>query len=173
MKVQIVQILVPSVLLACLISLIVWTQLDPLSPRRLDLVSHGVYTDSFLLHGAQASTDAALPWVAESYRWDAKECLGVDHVLIASDLLVKQVSDSVAFCGGVSVFVALANISFPTIQGVQHFHRNNEEQSFDSLQCLVLSDSFSPSVFPGILPLLRMLCLGLRVLSRLTFSKGS
>ena len=57
------------------------------SPRRLD---HIVYTDSFLLHCAPVSIHTALPWVAESYRWDAKECLGVDHVLIAHDVLVKN-----------------------------------------------------------------------------------
>jgi hypothetical protein len=80
--------------------------------------------------------------------------LGVDHGLIAHDWLVKQVSNSVAFRGGVSVFVALASISFLTellIQGMQHFHRNSEARSPLARDALPWSlCAVSTEILPGI-----------------------
>ena len=86
---------------------------------------------------------------------------GVDHGLIAHDWLVKQVSNSVAFRGGVSVFVALASISFLTellIQGMQHFHRNSEARSPLARDALPWSlCAVSTEILPGFLKSSNML----------------
>ena len=106
------------------------------SPRRLD---HIVYSASFLSSCEQVSADAHLPWVAECYRWDAKDGLGVDHVLVSHDLLV-QVRVPVSGRRHVQ-FRPVGKYQVlgrdPLIRGIQDFHRHCRQDGFDSFQSLV------------------------------------
>ena len=106
------------------------------SPRRLD---HIVYSASFLSSCEQVSADAHLPWVAECYRWDAKDGLGVDHVLVSHDLLV-QVRVPVSGRRHVQ-FRPVGKYQVlgrdPLIRGTQDFHRHCRQDGFDSFQSLV------------------------------------
>ena len=113
-----------------------------------------MYTDSFLLHCAPVSIHTALPWVAESYRWDAKECLGVDHVLIAHDVLVKTTFEFFGPPRRCERFRRVGKYYISDlemlIQGVQHFHRDSGEQSFNSIQCLAqVAARSTRKVFPS------------------------
>ena len=56
-----------------------------LSLKRFD---HIVYNDAFVRVCQPLRDDDALLWVVETFNWQAKESLGVDHVLIAHDLVV-------------------------------------------------------------------------------------
>lgn len=119
-----------------------------LSLKRLD---HIVYNDAFVRVCQPLRDDDALPWVVETYNWQAKESLGVDHVLIAHDLVVTYGNPLRRNPCGTFRKVGKYHVADLEAlqQGIQQYHLSRHQDSFNFFAALrIMSGKSMQRSFP-------------------------